>query len=247
VRWPKVVAGTLAAAMLVLSIALVLNGRDNRAVLVTPVAQPSVPLSPLDYGATMPALPPTPSSAGSSVAPRASTSPAVGKAGQRPRTVRPSAPAKPAKTKAAAVDGIDPARWYTISNRISGMCVDVRESNTAVRTPVQQFACTTSEAQKFRFIPTDGGYLRIATYLDTTKHLDVTDESTDDHALIQLWTYNGAQQWRAVSEGGGYYHFIGRHSGKCLDLPKATTAEWVQLELYTCLGKGAQSFRLNEL
>ncbi|MEV6636983.1 RICIN domain-containing protein [Actinoplanes sp. NPDC051470] len=246
-RWPRIAVGALAAALLVLSVTLVLNGREDRPLMVTPVAQPSVPSGPLEFSAVPPAPPLASSPAGPAAAPVAPASPAVRKAGERPRPVRSSAAAKPATSKKAAVGGIDPARWYTISNRISGMCVDVRESNTAVRTPVQQFACTTSEAQKFRFVPTDGGYMRIATRLDTTKNLDVKDESKADHALIQLWTYNGAQQWRAVSEGGGYYHFIGRASGKCLDLPKATTAEWVQLELYTCLGKGAQSFRLNEL
>ena len=53
------------------------------------------------------------------------------------------------------------------------------------------------------------------------RSLDVTNVSTADNAPIQLWTYGGGnnQQWQPVSEGGGYYHFVNRHSGKCLDVP----------------------------
>ena len=47
-----------------------------------------------------------------------------------------------------------------------------------------------------------------------------------------------------MSEGGGYYHFVSRHSGKCLDVPAASTADSVQLVQYTCNGTAAQSFRL---
>lgn len=45
-------------------------------------------------------------------------------------------------------------------------------------------------------------------------------------------------------EGGSYYHFVNRNSGKCLDVPGASTADSVQLVRYACNGTGAQSFRL---
>ena len=46
------------------------------------------------------------------------------------------------------------------------------------------------------------------------------------------------------SEGGGYYRLVNRLSGKCLDVPAASTADSVQLVQYTCNGTAAQSFRL---
>jgi hypothetical protein len=74
---------------------------------------------------------------------------------------------------------------------------------------------------------------------------DVTGVSTADGGLLQLWTYGGGanQQWQAVDEGNGRYHFVSRNSGKCLDVPGASTAD-VQLQQYTCNGTAAQSFML---
>jgi hypothetical protein len=48
-----------------------------------------------------------------------------------------------------------------------------------------------------------------------------------------------------VADGGGYYHFVNRNSGKCLDTPGAPTADSVQLGQYTCNDTAAQSFRLS--
>jgi hypothetical protein len=74
----------------------------------------------------------------------------------------------------------------------------------------------------------------------------VTNVSTADNAPIQTWTYSGGnnQQWQPVAEPGGTYHFVNRNSGKCLDVPAASTADSVQLVQYACNGTAAQSFRL---
>ena len=74
----------------------------------------------------------------------------------------------------------------------------------------------------------------------------MTNVSTADSAPIQTWTYGGGanQQWQPVSEGGGYYHFVNRNSGKCLDVPGASLADSVQLVQYACNNTAAQSFRL---
>ncbi len=74
----------------------------------------------------------------------------------------------------------------------------------------------------------------------------MTGVSTANSALLQLWAYGGGnnQQWQPVAEGSGWYHFVNRNSGKCLDTPSASTADSVQLQQYTCNGTAAQSFRL---
>ena len=76
---------------------------------------------------------------------------------------------------------------------------------------------------------------------------DVTDVSTADGALIQVWNYVGGtnQQWQPVAEANGRYHFVNRYSGKCLDIPAASTADSVQLQQFACNGTTAQSFTLN--
>ncbi|MBB5867607.1 hypothetical protein F4553_000986 [Allocatelliglobosispora scoriae] len=136
--------------------------------------------------------------------------------------------------------------WNTVINKTSNKCVDARSSGTANGTVIQQYTCNNSYAQQYQFQPTSGGYVRINNRNNSAQVLDVAGVSTADNALINLWNYVGGnnQQWLPVSEGGGYFHFVARHSGKCLDVPAASTADSVQLVQYACNGTGAQSFRL---
>jgi hypothetical protein len=46
-----------------------------------------------------------------------------------------------------------------------------------------------------------------------------------------------------VKETSGRYHFVARHSGKCLTAPTAATNS-VQLTQRTCDGSTAQAFQL---
>ncbi|MGI5242675.1 beta-1,3-glucanase family protein [Dactylosporangium sp. CA-139066] len=142
--------------------------------------------------------------------------------------------------------GGTPATWTSIINKNSGKCVDARSSGTANGTAIQQYTCNATFAQQFQQQGTDSGYVRINNRNNAAQVLDVNGVSTADGALVQLWAYGGGanQQWLAVSEGGGYYHFVSRNSGKCLDVPSASTADSVQLQQWTCNGTGAQSFRL---
>ncbi|MEO3863286.1 beta-1,3-glucanase family protein [Acrocarpospora sp. B8E8] len=143
------------------------------------------------------------------------------------------------------VDPNPPASWVSLVNKTSGKCLDARSSGTANGTAIQQYTCNNSYAQQFQLQPTSGGYVRINNRNNPAQVLDVSGVSTADNALLHLWAYVGGnnQQWLAVSEGGGYYHFTARHSGKCVDVPGASTANSVQLVQYTCNGSGAQSFR----
>ncbi|XVV13617.1 RICIN domain-containing protein [Actinoplanes sp. CA-131856] len=141
---------------------------------------------------------------------------------------------------------IDPTAWYPVVSKNSAKCVDARSAGTVNGTAIQQYACNSSTAQQYQFTPTDSGYVRIANRGNAAQVLDVTNVSTADNAKIQTWAYGGGanQQWQPVSEGGGYYHFVNRNSGKCLDVPAASTADSVQLVQYACNGTAAQSFRL---
>jgi type 1 glutamine amidotransferase len=142
--------------------------------------------------------------------------------------------------------GPDPAAWYSLVNKNSGKCVDAKAAGTANGTVIQQYACNGSNAQQFQLAPTSGGYDRVSNRGNSAQVLDVTDVSTADNAKIQTWAYSGGnnQQWQPVAEGSGYYHLVNRNSGKCLDVPAASTADSVQLVQYTCNGTGAQSFKL---
>ncbi|WP_443742643.1 RICIN domain-containing protein [Umezawaea endophytica] len=146
----------------------------------------------------------------------------------------------------AASAAVDPAVWYTVQSQASGKCVDARAAATANGTVVQQYTCNDSTAQQWQFQPTSGGFSRINARDNSAQVLDVANVSTADGGLIHLWTYGGGnnQQWQAVEQAGGSYRFVSRLSGKCLDVPGASTAESVQLQQYTCNGSSAQSFNL---
>ena len=136
--------------------------------------------------------------------------------------------------------------FQSIVNKTSGECVDARASGTANGTAIQQYTCNNSFAQHYRFMATDSGYMRVENRNNTAQVLDVNGVSTADGAVVHLWGNVGGanQQWLPVSEGSGYYHFVSRNSGKCLDVPSASTADSVQLQQWTCNGTGAQSFSL---
>ncbi|WP_406836040.1 RICIN domain-containing protein [Streptomyces sp. AHU1] len=152
-----------------------------------------------------------------------------------------------APSDAAAQAAAVPAGWAAVVNAGSGKCVDARAAGTADGTAVQQYSCNGSQAQQWRFTTTSGGYSQVGNRADSTKAWDVTDVSAADGAPVQLWTYGGGanQQWQAVAEAGGAYHFVNRNSGKCLDVPGASTADSTQLQQYTCNGTAAQSFYVN--
>lgn len=163
--------------------------------------------------------------------------------------LHPSQAATPraATPKAAAKAAADlPTGWSTVVNAGSGKCLDARSAATANGTAVQQYSCNNSTAQQWGFTPTGDGFVRIGNRNASTQVVDVSGTSSADNAVVHLWAYGGGnnQQWQAVDEGGGAYHFVNRHSGKCLDVPAASTADSVQLVQYTCNGTAAQRFQV---
>ncbi|WP_158823403.1 RICIN domain-containing protein [Granulicella sp. S156] len=141
---------------------------------------------------------------------------------------------------------------YNIVNENSGSCVDDTASGTANGTSVQQWACgqgtsSTQPNQQWEFENgTASGYYYVANVNAPTETWNVTGNGTTNGSLIQTWTYSGNsnEEWEAVSLGNGYYKFVGQGSGLCLDTPSASTANGVQLDIYTCNGTAAQAFKL---
>ncbi|MFI6962853.1 ThuA domain-containing protein [Streptomyces sp. NPDC050255] len=142
-------------------------------------------------------------------------------------------------------DPISQTSAFALVAEANGNCVDARAAATANGTVVQQYTCNGTAAQRYRFPATDGGHVRIAADGDGRQVVDVADVSVAEQAPLQLWTYGGGanQQWKPVREASGRYHFVARHSGKCLSAP-ASAASGVQLVQRSCDGTDAQSFRL---
>ena len=143
--------------------------------------------------------------------------------------------------------GISTTAWYSVVNQNSNLCLDNDNWGTTNGTRLIQWTCgATQFNQQFQFVPTSGGYYRLVSRHAPALVIDVSGVSTANSAPVHLWTWVGGnnQQWIPESMGSGVYRFRARHSGRCLDVPAASTATGVQLQQYDCNGTGAQSFRL---
>ena len=157
-----------------------------------------------------------------------------------------------ATTTTTAPSGINSSDWYQVINQNSHSCVDASGWGTANGTAVQQWACGSPAQtnQEWQFQPTSSGYYdvlnRNAASQDEVWDVTGGAGATASGTPIQTWQYGGGtnQQWQAVSLGNGYYKFIARNSGLCLDVPGASTSNGVQLQQYTCNGTTAQSWNL---
>ncbi|HEX5682813.1 MAG TPA: RICIN domain-containing protein [Ideonella sp.] len=155
------------------------------------------------------------------------------------------------KTGSTPPDKIDPKKWYKVVNSNSGKCVDDADFGIKNGAKVQQWDCNDSTPQKnqlWKFKPTGGGYYKVLVQQLKTLAWSTTNQGTGNGTPVQLWTYGDAnhQQWKAESLGNGAWRFVGRGSGKCLDVPAASKENGVQLQIYDCNGTAAQSFKLIE-
>jgi hypothetical protein len=113
---------------------------------------------------------------------------------------------------------------------------------------VQQWACGAQQFnQEWQLQAQGNDHYSIVNRNAPGEALDVTDRGTANGSLIQLWSYGGGanQQWMPVAVGNGQYKLVGVGSGRCLDVPAASAANGVRLQIYDCNGTAAQAFRLS--
>ncbi|HEV2992173.1 MAG TPA: ricin-type beta-trefoil lectin domain protein [Candidatus Angelobacter sp.] len=137
--------------------------------------------------------------------------------------------------------------WYNVVNQNSGACVDAAGFGTANGTVVQQWACGNQQSnQEWQFQPTDSGFYKVVTRGASTEAWNAANFGTGNNTPIQLWQFGGGtnEQWQPIPVGNGAFKLVGRGSGRCLDVPGASTANGVQLQLFDCNGTGAQAWKL---
>jgi hypothetical protein len=162
-----------------------------------------------------------------------------------------STPPPPPPPPGGTVTSISSSAWYQVINTNSGLCTDDNAWGTANGARVIQWACGAGQYnQQWQFVPTSGGYYRVMVRYASYLGWDVTGGAgaTGNSVPIQLWGVGNPpgtnQEWLPQHLGNGIWRFVVRNSGKCLDVPAASTAGGVQLQQYTCNGTGAQSYRL---
>ncbi|MDX6205813.1 MAG: hypothetical protein QOF39_1870 [Frankiales bacterium] len=150
-----------------------------------------------------------------------------------------------------ASSGLSTSAWYQVVNQASGSCVDDAAGGTANGTVVQQWTCGTGNYNEhWQFRTANAGYYSVLnrTAATQTEVWDVTGgpSATSPGTKVQTWSYGGGtnQQWQPVPVGNGYYKIVALNSGLCLEVPAGSTANGVQLDVSTCNGATAQSFKL---
>ncbi|MGA5086833.1 ricin-type beta-trefoil lectin domain protein [Streptomyces pseudogriseolus] len=124
-------------------------------------------------------------------------------------------------------------RTAAFRSGIPGKCVDVRDAVSADGTPVQLYTCNGTAAQRWTYVPGEGGTLHALG-----RCLDVSGGGTANGAKVQLWQCNGtgAQRWIPGPDSS----LINPQSGRCLDDPAASTADRTQLQIHDCNATNAQ-------
>jgi endoglucanase len=152
-------------------------------------------------------------------------------------------------TQNGGATSIDTGAWYNVVNTNSGSCADAANRATANGTAVQQWTCGGQQTnQEWQLQSAGNGVYSITVRAQPGQVLDVINRGTANGSLIQLWSYGGGtnQQWTPVSVGTGLYKLVNVASGRCLDVPAASAANGIQLQIYDCNGTAAQSFRLSQ-
>ncbi|QEO15500.1 1,4-beta-xylanase [Agromyces intestinalis] len=129
------------------------------------------------------------------------------------------------------------ARWGSagerVTNRHSGLVLDVQNPNTSNGAKVGQYAWNGGAWQQWKFEDAGSGYVRIRS-VHSNKCLDVA--GTANGAEVQQYDcHTGTnQQFTLRSTSNGYVQIVDRRSGRCLDVPGWSTANGTIIKIYDC-------------
>jgi glucosylceramidase len=163
-----------------------------------------------------------------------------------------SAGSSPASNQATATTSaggtISTTSYYQIVNEASGSCIDDTGGSISNGTVLQQYTCYANNLnQEWLFTATSGGYYKVTTYNSSAVGWDVVNSGTSPGTNVQLYTYGGGlnEQFQPALLATGYYEFIDRNSGLCLNVPGGSNSNGLQLQINTCNGATSESFTLN--
>ncbi|QEO15499.1 family 43 glycosylhydrolase [Agromyces intestinalis] len=120
-----------------------------------------------------------------------------------------------------------------VTNRHSGLVLDVQNPNTSNGAKVGQYAWNGGAWQQWKFEDAGSGYVRIRS-VHSNKCLDVA--GTANGAEVQQYDcHTGTnQQFTLRSTSNGYVQIVDRRSGRCLDVPGWSTANGTIIKIYDC-------------
>jgi len=130
----------------------------------------------------------------------------------------------------------------------TNLCMANANNKVANGNPVVTAKCAPSDKAQ-QWVGKSDGTIQIKT--NTKYCLDVTNKKTADNSTVGISACNGQtnQQWNftTIANGAakGLTQLVGKQSGKCLDITKASTAGGTHLEIYHCTGGKNQAWSWN--
>ncbi len=165
-------------------------------------------------------------------------------------------------TSAAISEASLSERWYVsydgdkvkLVNVGSGKALDVSAGSTAQGTVVQQYADNGTQAQRW-YLKLGAGGWQLVSALDGGVALDVNGNSTKAGARIQVWGTNASAAQRFhfvpcdVLASGEVYTIVSMDGSGDLvvDVPGASDADGVALQVFEDNGSAAQRFKVVRL
>jgi hypothetical protein len=139
-----------------------------------------------------------------------------------------------------------------IKNVNSGRCLSVPNFANVGGTVVQQSGCNGARNQQFFLnlaqAGTNAGY-QIRTAYQGARNLAILGGSSDSGAPLVIWDTPGTGEeiFQLTLQADGSYSIVSANSGKCLDVPGASTADNVNIQQYDCHSASNQRWRITPL
>lgn len=103
---------------------------------------------------------------------------------------------------------------YFITNKNSGLSLDITEGNLTDGTNIQQWDFNKSWAQQWRLVSVDDTWFKIVSLGDESKCVAVAENSANDGINVELQNYTGEDnQLFKLEKNGSYYGIISKCSG----------------------------------
>lgn len=127
--------------------------------------------------------------------------------------IAPDTVGKSSKTLKFSVTELFSDVSYFITNKNSGMSLDLPNGNLDAGTNIQQWDFNKSWAQQWRLVAVDDTYFRIVSLGDEAKCITVAESSTSDGTNVELQDYSGTDgQFFRLVKCGSYYGILSKCS-----------------------------------
>ncbi len=103
---------------------------------------------------------------------------------------------------------------YYITNKFSGMALDLSDGKTTDGTQIQQWGLTGGSHQEWRLVSVDDNYFKILSMKDESKCITVDGADNSNGLNVVLQTYTGADnQLFKIVQDGAFYGIVSKISG----------------------------------